>query len=122
MPHNLPDDYTLPGEAEDLLDECDTSYFQSSGPGGQHKNRSRTAVRLLHRPSGIVVIGRRQRSQRQNLRDALERLHRRLEALLRPAVERRPTKPGKAAKKRRMDAKRRRSDVKKLRRRVATDD
>ena len=72
------DDYRLPVDPEDLLTECDVSYFLASGPGGQHRNRNRTAVRLRHRPSGLVVIGRRQRSRRQNLRDALGRLHERL--------------------------------------------
>jgi len=78
----LPDGYVPPGDDDALLDECDVTYFQASGPGGQHRNRNRTAVRLHHRPSDLVVIGRRERSQSRNRLDALARLRKRLLELL----------------------------------------
>jgi protein subunit release factor A len=112
---SLPDGYRPPTDDENLLAECDVTVFQASGPGGQHRNRSRTAVRLVHRPSGIVVIGRRERSQRQNLADALSRLRERLAERLRKPKPRRETKPTRASKKRRVEAKKHRGDIKRLR-------
>ena len=118
----LPEGYRIPPDEDGLLDECDVSYFQSSGPGGQHRNRNRTAVRLRHRPSGLVVIGRRQRSRRQNVRDALDRLRARLAGRLEIPTPRVATRPSRAARKRRLDGKRRRSATKRLRGSVDPDD
>lgn len=50
----------------------------AGGPGGQHVNKTATAVRVLHRPSGITVRVSDERSQRANLRRALERIAERL--------------------------------------------
>lgn len=46
----------------------------ASGPGGQHVNKTATAVRVHHRPSGITVRVSDERSQRANLRRAVERI------------------------------------------------
>lgn len=46
--------------------DLDESFIRSSGPGGQHVNKSATAVRLLHRPSGIEVKVSQSRSQGLN--------------------------------------------------------
>jgi protein subunit release factor A len=112
---SLPDGYRPPDDDDALLAECNVSVFQASGPGGQHRNRSRTAVRLVHGPSGIVVIGRRERSQRQNLKGALARLRDRIVEQSKTKTPRRETKPTRASKDRRIEAKKRRSDVKRLR-------
>lgn len=40
---------------EQLLSQCDMSTFKSSGPGGQHRNKRETAVRLKHLPTGIIA-------------------------------------------------------------------
>ena len=113
---SLPDDYRLPDSADDLLAECDVTTFMASGPGGQHRNRTQSAVRLHHRPSGIVVIGRRERSQHRNRAAALARLRERLEALLAPPPKpRRPTRVTAAAKRRRLEEKRRRGALKRMR-------
>lgn len=111
-PEELRRTYTLPDDDEDLLDECDVSAFRSSGPGGQHKNANLTSIRLQHRPSGLVVIGRRERSQRRNLADALARLRDKLAQLLVKPKKRRKTKPTAESRRRRLDEKRRRSRVK----------
>jgi len=105
-----------PSDDEALLAECDVTAFTAGGPGGQHRNRSQTAVRLKHRPTGVVVIGRRERSQRQNLVDALLRLREKLLERTRRPKTRKPTRSTRGAKERRLKQKRRRADVKKQRR------
>jgi peptide chain release factor 2/peptide chain release factor len=55
----------------------------ATGPGGQHVNNTATAVRVRHRPSGITVRVAGERSQRANLKQAVERIA----ALLRSARE-----------------------------------
>ena len=48
--------------------------MRSSGPGGQHVNKTSSSVRVTHLPTGIAVVGREERSQHQNRRLALARL------------------------------------------------
>jgi peptide chain release factor len=48
--------------------------MRSSGPGGQHVNKTESAVRAKHLPSGITVVASERRSQHQNKAEALERL------------------------------------------------
>lgn len=105
--------YSLPESEEELLAECDVTAFKAGGPGGQHKNKTLSAIRLHHRPSGLVLIGRRERSQKRNLDDALTRLRMRLRDLLTPRKKRRPTRPTRASGERRLDAKKHRSRIKK---------
>ena len=75
--------------------------YRSSGPGGQRKNKTETAVRLQHLPSGITVIATEHRSQAQNRDLAFERLARRLARLNQPRKRRIPTRtPRKAVEHR----------------------
>ena len=68
---------------------------------------------------GILVIkAQRFRTQEKNRADALERLRELIVAATRVAKKRRPTRPSKAAKKRRLDAKTRRGETKRLRRSI----
>ena len=90
--------------------------YRSRGPGGQRKNKTETAVRLKHPPSGITVTATEQRSQAQNLRLAFERLRDRLIRLNRPRKRRLPTRVPPSAKGRRIEAKRSHSMKKDLRR------
>ncbi|MCY3923751.1 MAG: peptide chain release factor-like protein [Chloroflexi bacterium] len=61
---------------EQLLAQCRLERFRVSGPGGQHRNRTDSAVRLTHEPSGAVGYASERRSQHQNRAMALSRLRR----------------------------------------------
>ena len=107
---------------------------RSSGPGGQHAQKTETRVeavfdversqaltdaqkrRVVNR-AGLVLraIAQDERSQARNRELALERLVAQLREALRVPRKRRPTKPSKAAVERRLEEKRRRSRVKRLR-------
>jgi len=91
--------------------------YRSKGPGGQRKNKTETAVRLKHLPSGITVVATEQRTQSQNLKQAFERLRMRLLKLNRPRKRRIPTQVSQAAVRRRIETKRTRSGKKALRKR-----
>jgi len=77
-----------------LLDQCDVHVYKSSGPGGQHRNKVSSAVRLVHRPTGLTVHADDNRSQHQNKRLALRRLRLQIACMIRCPVDRlRPDPP-----------------------------
>ena len=99
-----------------LLAECEETFFVGGGPGGQHRNKTATGVRLAHRGTGVVVTATERRSQAQNRGAALERLRERLGQLGREPKVRRPTRATRGSKERRLDAKRRTASKKAHRR------
>lgn len=99
-----------------LMLECDEQFFIASGPGGQHRNKTETGVRLTHRPSGVVVTATERRSQLQNRGAALERLRTVMKKASYVAPKRVKTRPSKGAKRRRLEDKRRTSEKKQSRR------
>ncbi len=105
---------SLPDEA--LLAECQETFFVGSGPGGQHRNKTESAVRLVHLPTGIAVTATERRSQARNRSAALERLRATLAPLARRPAVRRPTRPSRAARERRLAEKRHRGQRKASRR------
>lgn len=54
--------------------DCEVQDFTAGGKGGQHQNRSNTAIRIVHRPSGATGESREHRSQLQNKRAAFRRM------------------------------------------------
>jgi hypothetical protein len=99
-----------------LLLECEESFYIGGGPGGQHRNKTASAVRLVHRPTGVTVTATERRSQAQNRAAAVERLRAALAPMVRRPKVRRPTRPGRGAKERRLAEKKRNSQRKASRR------
>jgi ribosome-associated protein len=116
-------------------------YDTAGGPGGQHANRAATRVELRFDVAGspslgeddrarlvarvgrtVVVTAADSRSQSRNRELAYERLRTQLGEALKPERTRRPSKPSRRAKARRVDAKKQRSALKRTRGRVRPDD
>ncbi|MDQ2983878.1 MAG: aminoacyl-tRNA hydrolase [Actinomycetota bacterium] len=114
--------------------EIDLRYSRSSGPGGQHAQKSETRVEALFdveqstaltpvqkrrvvAKAGPVIraIAQDERSQWRNRELATERVVEALRDALKVPRKRRPTKPSKQARERRLEQKRRRSETKRLR-------
>ncbi len=59
---------------EQLLAQCEVDTYRASGPGGQKRNKTSSAVRLRHPPTGLLVIAEESRSQHENKAKALGRM------------------------------------------------
>jgi RF-1 domain len=70
-----------------LLGQCEVDTYRASGPGGQKRNKTSSAVRLRHLPSGLIVIAEESRSQHENKAKALKRLRRALYLELRDPID-----------------------------------
>ena len=71
--HKTALDYLILDDAV-LLRQCEVDCYRASGPGGQKRNKTSSAVRLRHVPSGLIVTATEERSQHTNKRRALRRL------------------------------------------------
>ncbi len=105
----------LPLSDEKLLDQCEITTYRSSGKGGQHVNKTDTAVRLRHLPTGIVVTSQQERSQYLNKLICLQKLRHKVDLLNYRKPRRVPTKVPSSSKTERRDIKKRRSNTKRLR-------
>ncbi|MGM0576492.1 MAG: alternative ribosome rescue aminoacyl-tRNA hydrolase ArfB [Myxococcota bacterium] len=129
--------------AQDLSYE----YARSGGPGGQHVNKTETLVRLrldldgcrvleppvkrrlrkrwpghVTKDGEFLVTSDETRSRKRNTKDARERMASMIRRALQPPKRRRPTRPTRASKRRRIRAKRHRGEIKSLRGKVGRDD
>jgi ribosome-associated protein len=127
--------------------EIEESFVRASGPGGQNVNKVSSAVQLrfdlsgsrslpedvrerlarlagrrLTRDGVIVIIAQRYRTQERNRQDALDRLIVLIRRAAEPPTPRRPTKPSRAARERRLEAKARRATTKDRRRAQPDED
>src|SRR3954449_1323920 len=68
---------------ERLLAQCLVDTYRASGPGGQKRNKTSSAVRIRHQPSGLIVIAEESRSQHDNRAKAFKRLRQALYLQLR---------------------------------------
>ena len=69
-----------------LLAQCAVDTYRASGPGGQKRNKTSSAVRLRHPGSGLIVIAEESRSQHENRARALRRLRQALYLKLREPI------------------------------------
>ena len=66
-------DYLLASD-DALIHQCEVDRYRASGPGGQHRNKTESAVRLRHKLTGVTAIGEDSRSQAENKVHAVRRL------------------------------------------------
>ncbi len=112
----------LPESDDDLLRECEVETFRSSGPGGQHVNKTESAVRLRHLTSGVVVTSQQERSQHRNKSLCLEKLRKKIEKLNYRPAKRVPTRVPAGVKARTLEEKTRRARIKRLRAKPSADE
>jgi len=105
-----------------LLQDCDVETYRASGPGGQHRNKTESAVRMTHRPTGIVRVATEHRSQLRNRELALERVWKALELRKRKRKPRVPTRPTRAATEQRLASKQLDAARKQARRKPTPED
>ena len=103
---------------ETLEREVVIDVFRASGPGGQHVNKTESALRLTHPPSGVVVIAQDSPSQIRNREIAFKRLIERLKRLNHVPKKRVATRPTLASRKRRLEGKKQVGEKKRTRGRV----
>ncbi len=105
----------IPDSDDALLSECKVETFRSSGKGGQHANKTESAVRLTHVKSGIQVMCQDERSQHLNKVKCIKELRLRIKKKNYKPPRRIETKPTKGSIERRLLNKKHKSEKKKSR-------
>jgi protein subunit release factor B len=105
-----------PEREKRIREETVETFIRVGGPGGQHRNRNETGVRLRHLPTGITVIATESRSRARNRKTAWRRLFDRIAARMACPKRRILTKPSRASEEKRLEEKKRRSLRKRRRR------
>lgn len=106
---------------ETLKKQVIVETYRSRGPGGQRKNKTETAIRLRHIPSGITVVATEHRTQAQNRKLAFKRLRERISKWSQQRRPRIPTSIPKRALEKKKEEKTIRSVQKRLREKVTYD-
>jgi protein subunit release factor B len=114
--------YEISSDDAALISECTVTTFRSSGKGGQHVNKTDSAVRIRHEKSGIVVTCQRERSQYLNKKNCLEKLRVKLERIMEEKPPRISTKIPKAKKIKRRVEKKLQGQKKTLRQKPLSDE
>src|SRR3989337_2136075 len=96
--------------------DIEIEFYRSSGPGGQHKNKTATAVRIRHIPTGIVAQASERRSQHLNREIAMERLKKAIAKMLFKPKKRISVKVSESQKRKRLEQKKKVAKKKVLRR------
>ena len=109
-------------DREILEGEVRVDTYRASGPGGQHVNKTNSAIRLTHLPSGVVVIAQDSSSQHRNRETAFARLIERLVRKNFVPKKRMATKPTRASQERRITEKKTRAVVKTVRQKKIAHD
>ncbi|MFV1968869.1 MAG: alternative ribosome rescue aminoacyl-tRNA hydrolase ArfB [Pirellulaceae bacterium] len=129
------------------LREFDFTFVRSSGPGGQNVNKVNTKVTLrwpvttstslpeavrtrfatryprrISKQGDLLVTSQRFRDQGRNVADCLEKLRAMILAVAQPPKSRKPTRPTRGSRERRLQTKQRRSQTKRLRQSPRPDD
>ena len=137
----MPDTLRIDDRLSIPLGEIELRASRSSGPGGQHANVTASRIeavfeveasatlddtqraRLIERAGPVITaVAQEARSQARNRELALQRLAAKIAAGLRTPRRRRPTKPTRSSRQRRLDQKRRIGERKRTRRRPTADD
>ena len=79
-------DFLLADDA-DLLNQCEIHIYKASGPGGQHRNKVSSAIRLHHKATGITATANDSRSQHDNKKRAITRMRMNLAVRLRKPID-----------------------------------
>jgi len=97
-------------------EDIEVTHVKGSGPGGQHRNKRMTGVRIKHLPTGLLVTATERRSQEQNRAAAMERMKNKLSDLYKTPKVRIKTKSSRRSVEERLTEKHKVSQKKESRR------
>ena len=80
-------DALLAADDSELIAQSEVDHYRASGPGGQKRNKTDSAVRLRHGPTGLMVVAVERRSQHENRAKALKRLRRAIALNVRATID-----------------------------------
>ena len=112
----------IPNSDEELLKECKIETFKSSGKGGQHVNKTESAIRLTHLETGIIANCQDERSQLVNKKKCLQKLREKLNNYNYTPPFRIPTKKPNSAKENILKNKKKHSIKKQFRKKPNLND
>ena len=83
----MPRDADLMASDSALEQACEVDRFRARGPGGQHRNKTESAIRLRHRATGVIAHADERRSQHENKVQAVKRMREHLAFEVREPVD-----------------------------------